>query len=107
MKGTLTTKTQTYGPAAEVGRYELRVAQAGDAIRVSLRELEVREPEGRTLLDALRGRADPRQRAPLGVRRGRRLDERCIHGRGGKRGQELNGEAVGARTSFFSRSSFR
>lgn len=40
MKWTLTTKTQTHGLATEVGRYELRIARAGDAIRVSFENLK-------------------------------------------------------------------
>lgn len=40
MKWTLTTKTQTYGLATEVGRYELRIARVDDAIRVSFENLK-------------------------------------------------------------------
>lgn len=40
MKWTLTTKAQTYGLATEVGRYEVRIARAGDAVRVSFENLK-------------------------------------------------------------------
>jgi len=39
MKWMLTTRTQTHGLNTEVGRYEFRVARAGDAVRVSFENL--------------------------------------------------------------------
>jgi hypothetical protein len=51
MKWTLTTKTQTYGVGAEVGKYEIRVTRTGNTVRVSFGNLNpgnVRE--GRLLI---------------------------------------------------------
>ena len=41
MKWTLTTKTQTYGVGAEVGKYEIRVTRTGNTVRVSFGNLNV------------------------------------------------------------------
>lgn len=40
MKWTLTTKAQTHGMATEVARYEIRIARAADAVRVSFENLK-------------------------------------------------------------------
>lgn len=51
MKWTLTTKTQTYGVGAEVGKYEIRVTRTGNTVRVSFGNLNPGNvKEGRFLI---------------------------------------------------------
>ncbi len=39
MRWTLTTRTQTYGPQAEVNKYAVRVTRSGTVVRVSVENL--------------------------------------------------------------------
>jgi hypothetical protein len=73
MKWTLTTKHQTHGVATEIGKYQLRVTQSGNTVRVSVENMapgNVREGRflmpgpvarrlGSALLLAVSGDGDP------------------------------------------------